>query len=59
VHAPLHQARALDGIGRCVLARGNTAAAATQLGQALAIYQRIGAAEATRLAADLADLDAD
>jgi tetratricopeptide (TPR) repeat protein len=59
VGSPLEQARALDGAGRCALARGDTASAVTQLRQALEIYQRIGAAEATQLATDLADLDAE
>jgi tetratricopeptide (TPR) repeat protein len=59
VDSPLEQARALEGAGRCALARGDTAAAVTQLRQALEIYQRIGAAEATQLATDLADLDAE
>jgi tetratricopeptide (TPR) repeat protein len=59
VDSPLEQARALDGMGRCALDRGDTASAVTQLRQALEIYQRIGAAEATQLATDLADLDAE
>jgi Tfp pilus assembly protein PilF len=59
VDSPLEQARALDGAGRCALDRGDTATAVTQLRQALEIYQRIGAAEATQLATDLANLDAD
>ncbi len=41
------------------LARGDTATAVTELRQALEIYQRIGVAEATQLATDLADLDAE
>ncbi|MGH3832715.1 MAG: ATP-binding protein [Pseudonocardiaceae bacterium] len=57
VDIPREQARALDGMGRCVLDRGDTATAVTQLRQALEIYQRIGAAEAIQLAADLVDLD--
>lgn len=58
VGSPLEQARALDGVGRCALARGDTATSGTALRQALEIYQRIGAAEATQLATDLADMDA-
>ncbi len=57
VGSPLEQARALDGAGRCALARGDTATAVAELRQALEIYQRLGAAEATQLATDLADLD--
>jgi hypothetical protein len=45
--------------GRCTLDRGDTETAATQLRQAMEIYQRIGAAEATQLATDLADLQAE
>ena len=58
VGIPLEEARALEGIGRCALDRGDTASAVTQFRQALEIYQRIGAAEATQLATDLAELDA-
>jgi tetratricopeptide (TPR) repeat protein len=57
VDNPLGQARALEGIGRCALDRGDTAIAMARLRQALEIYQRIGAAEATRLAIDLVHLD--
>ncbi|MEO7194966.1 MAG: tetratricopeptide repeat protein [Pseudonocardiaceae bacterium] len=57
VDSPLEQARALEGVGRCALARGDTATVVTEFRQALEIYQRIGAAEVTQLAADLADLD--
>ncbi|MGB8199178.1 MAG: tetratricopeptide repeat protein [Pseudonocardiaceae bacterium] len=56
VGSPLEQARALDGVGRCALARGDTATAEIELRQALEIYQRLGAAEATQLATDLAEL---
>jgi Tfp pilus assembly protein PilF len=56
VGSPLEQAHALDGVGRCALARGDTATAVTELRQALEIYQRIGAAEATQLVTDLAEL---
>jgi tetratricopeptide (TPR) repeat protein len=59
VDSPLEQAHALDGISRCALARGDTATAVAERWQALEIYQRIGAAEATQLATDLADLDAE
>jgi tetratricopeptide (TPR) repeat protein len=58
VHAPLEEARALEGVGRCALARGDTVAARAELQQALTMYQRIGAVEAARLAVDLVDLGA-
>jgi tetratricopeptide (TPR) repeat protein len=53
VHSPQNEARALEGIGRCAAAAGQAAAAATSLAGALEIYQRIGAYEATTLAAEL------
>jgi tetratricopeptide (TPR) repeat protein len=59
VHSPLEEARALEGAGRCVLAMGQVTTAKAEFWQALMIYQRIGAAEASRLAADLADLEAE
>ena len=59
VGGPLEEARALEGTGRCALDKGDTATAVTEFRQALEIYQRIGAAEATQLATDLADLDAE
>jgi Tfp pilus assembly protein PilF len=56
VSSPLEEARALEGAGRCALSAGRAPAAAVGLRQALKIYQRIGAAEAAGLAADLAGL---
>jgi tetratricopeptide (TPR) repeat protein len=56
VSSPLEEARALEGAGRCALSAGRAPAAAVGLRQALKIYQRIGAAEAAGLAADLASL---
>ncbi len=52
----LEEARALEGIGRCA-AMGPAAAdpASRALRQSLEIYRRIGAAAATRLAAELDD----
>jgi hypothetical protein len=58
VSSPLEEARALEGAARCALSTGRAAAAAVGLRQALKIYQRLGAAAAVRLAADLADLNA-
>jgi Tetratricopeptide repeat len=46
IGAPLEQARALQGIGHSHLQDGNPGQAAVHLGQALAIYQRIGAPDA-------------
>jgi hypothetical protein len=43
------EARALEGIGNSHLAEGNAAQAAEHLRQALAIYERIGAAAAPRV----------
>ena len=49
------EAHALAGLGRCALAGGHTTQAEALLRQALEIFQRIGAAEAPEL---LAELDA-
>ena len=53
VHSPQNEAHALEGIGRCAAAAGETSTAATNLAEALKIYQRVGASEATTLAAEL------
>jgi tetratricopeptide (TPR) repeat protein/transcriptional regulator with XRE-family HTH domain len=47
------EAHALAGLGRCALAGGHTADAAVGLRQARQIFQRIGAAEAAGVAAEL------
>ncbi len=47
------EAHALAGLGRCALAAGRTADAAAGLRQAQEIFQRIGAAETTGVAAEL------
>ena len=47
------EAHALAGLGRCALAAGDTAKAEDRLRQALEIFQRIGAAEATGVSAEL------
>jgi tetratricopeptide (TPR) repeat protein len=47
------EAHALAGLGRCALASGHAAEAEANLRQALEIFQRIGAAEAAELAAEL------
>ena len=54
----LHQARALDGIGRCLARSGDTGAGADHLGQALALYQRLNVPEAAEVAKALGSLRA-
>ena len=49
IGAPLEEARALEGIGRCYLQDGHDREGTTHLQQALAIYQRIGAPGAQRV----------
>jgi DNA-binding SARP family transcriptional activator/tetratricopeptide (TPR) repeat protein len=51
------EGHALAGLGRCALAADHTTRAGALLRQALEIFQRIGAAEAPGLAAELAALD--
>ena len=51
---PLEEAHALAGLGRCARAAGRTADAEDKLRHALAIFQRIGAAEAADVSAELA-----
>jgi tetratricopeptide (TPR) repeat protein/transcriptional regulator with XRE-family HTH domain len=50
------EAHALAGLGRCALAAGQATQAETLLAQALEIFQRIGAAEAQELVAELGTL---
>ena len=47
------EAHALAGLARCARAAGRTAEAEDKLRQALAIFQRIGAAEAADVPAEL------
>jgi len=47
------EAHALEGLGRCALATGHIDEAENRLRQALEIFQRIGAAEAADLGAEL------
>ena len=47
------EAHALAGLGRCMLAAGRASEAQTDLRQAWEIFQRIGVAEATVIAAEL------
>lgn len=53
----LDEAHALEGIGRCTLQIGDRPAALGSLRDAVAIYQRIGAAEAGQAAAWLAAVE--
>ena len=57
VHSPLDEARALEGAARCMARMGDQAAARTDLSKAIAIYQRIGAAEAGTATAYLATFE--
>ena len=50
---PLEEAHALDGLGRCARAASRAAEAEKGLRRALAIFQRIGAAEAAGVSAEL------
>ena len=56
IASPRDEACALTGLGRCALAIGHTSDAAEDLRQALDIFQRIGAAEAADVAAELDSL---
>jgi hypothetical protein len=56
IHSGLEEARALEGIGRCAMMSREIDAASGPLHEALKIYQRIGAAEALRLASEIDDL---
>jgi tetratricopeptide (TPR) repeat protein len=56
VVSPWNEAHALAGLGRCALARGDIAEAENLLRQAYAILQRIGAADANAILAELTDL---
>jgi hypothetical protein len=52
---PDDEAIALEGLGECSLADGNTEAAATHLHQALKTFQRLGMALDTRRVQDRLD----
>jgi tetratricopeptide (TPR) repeat protein len=56
ISSPWDEAHALAGLGRCALAEGRADDAITGLRQARHIFQRIGAAEATGVAAELASI---
>jgi hypothetical protein len=58
IASPWDEAHALAGLGRCALAAGHATQAAALLRQALEIFQRIGAAKAPDLLAELVALTA-
>jgi DNA-binding SARP family transcriptional activator len=58
IGARLEEARALEGIGKCAGQLGDADPAAGALRQALEIYQRLGAGDAGRLAAELGSASA-
>ncbi len=58
IASPWDEAHALAGLGRCALAVGHAAQAEALLRQALEIFQRIGAAEAADLTAELDEMEA-
>jgi Tfp pilus assembly protein PilF len=49
ISAPLEEARALEGLGHCLLQDGKPGDAAAHWQQALTIYQRIGVPDALRI----------
>jgi len=55
--SPVNEARALEGAAHCHEALGERETARTGLGEALALYQRVGSAGADRAAAHLATLE--
>jgi hypothetical protein len=53
IHSAWDEGHAVAGRARCALAKGRTAAAVTDLRQSWEIFQPIGAAEASEVAAEL------
>jgi hypothetical protein len=53
ISSPWDEAQALAGLGRCALAAGHATDAVAGLRQAREIFERIGAAEATAVTAEL------
>ena len=53
IGSPWDEAHVLAGLGRCALAAGQVGNAEARLQQAREIFQRLGAAEASDLAAEL------
>jgi DNA-binding SARP family transcriptional activator/tetratricopeptide (TPR) repeat protein len=58
IASPRDEAAALAGLGRCALSAGDTAEAVDGLRRAQVIFERIGAAEAAGIAAELGALPA-
>ncbi|MEV6879518.1 tetratricopeptide repeat protein [Amycolatopsis sp. NPDC051128] len=56
INTPIEEARALAGIGRCVAVLGDPALTLDHFHEALAIYERLGAAERFAIAETIADL---
>ena len=56
VPSPWDRAQSIAGFGRCAVARGRFAEGAAQLREALFIFERISAAEAAEVAAELASM---
>jgi tetratricopeptide (TPR) repeat protein len=57
INAPIQEARALEGIGRCRIREGNPGQGAAYLREALAIYRRIGAPQAQRVETTLIECE--
>lgn len=53
IESPIEEARALEGIGKCARAEGDTQRASDAFKKALRIFRDIGAADATRLEAEM------
>ncbi|WP_369408745.1 tetratricopeptide repeat protein [Herbidospora mongoliensis] len=59
VHSPVDEGRALEGIAQCMARTGDRDTALVSLGEAVAIYRRIGAPAARQAAAYLAELESE
>ena len=55
IHGPLEEARALEGIGRCLLHQGARESGLEHLRDALSVYQKLGVSEATTLGKSLSE----
>jgi Tfp pilus assembly protein PilF len=56
VHSLIEEANAHEGLGQCAQHRGKSEDAVGRLRRALEIYQRIGAPDAVRVAAQIQEL---